>query len=365
MHLTAQWPIWLSHFSHLFKMKFTSYFVRLKHDGSNFTGKIIKNDDLIFASFVKIEADLFLIHFKTQQEFRFFEESVLNSTNEALIFLAPAFSKYNKRKLKRLASLFSDVGADDNIVALLHLLDIENFLKCGIFLDFFNLKKEAFTDYLIKKEIANEIKIIDVNSLYLTSFSNYRSYLEDLHQVILNKYNKREKSFKLSEIEEKLKIPKESIFFKYLLNSLKQEFSFQITNDRISFYKLSLSSKDLRHIEIIEEEIASNSGIFSLDEMIKRTGLSYSVINDSVWNLIEEKKVVQLNQKFFMSNNELVKIINKLKKYKRNQGEMITIKLFRELTNYTRKHIIVILEYLDQEKMTLRVDNSRKILLPV
>ena len=38
---------------------------------------------------------------------------------------------------------------------------------------------------------------------------------------------------------------------------------------------------------------------------------------------------------------ELEKILNKLKKYKRNQGEMIDIQAFRELTLYTRKYIIL------------------------
>jgi len=346
-------------------MKFTSYFVSLKHDSLNFTGKITKDNDIVTATFIKLENNIYIIHFKNQYEFHYFQKIKLNSSNEEITFLSPYLSKYNKRKLSRLCTLLVDITPDDNIKTLLNLLNIENFLKSNTLLSFFNVSQDFLTSFLAKKEIDKEIKVIDVNLLFITTYNNYKSYLDELNKILLTKYNKREKSFKLSEIELKLKLPKESIFFKYLIHSLKKELSFSISNDRITFFKLSLTKKDLLNIEIIETEISKGIGIFSLDELIKKTGLSYSNINDSVWNLIEEEKVVQLNKKFFILNSELIKIINKLKKFKRNQGEIISIKLFRELTNYTRKNIIVVLEYLDKEKITFRIDDNRKILLQV
>ncbi len=346
-------------------MKFTSYFISLKHESPSFTGKISKNEELIVATFIKVEKNIYIIHFTNQYEFCFFEKTNLKSSNEEITFLSPAISKYNKRKLSKLCTLLENTKPEDNAKTLLNLLSVENFLKCSLLLNFFKIERESFAKSLTKKEIQHEIKIIDVNLLYLTSYENYITYLKELNQFILNKYNKREKSFKVSEIELSLKLPKESIFFKYLLYSLKEEFSFTISNDRITFFKLSLTRKDLENIKIIETEINSRTGVFSLEEMIKKTGLALTIVNDSVWNLIEERKIVQLNKKFFISNSELIKIINKLKKYKRNQGETISIKLFRDLTNYTRKNIIVIMEYLDQEKITVRIDDNRKILLPV
>lgn len=346
-------------------MKFTSYFVHLNHDSDNFTGKINLDDDTIEATFIKVEDDIFIIHFKNQYEFKFFQNVLLNSSNEEINFLCPYLSKYNKRKLGRISSILKDINKEDNIKTLINLLTVENFLKCEVLLSFFNIEKESLTDLLTRKEINNEIKIIDVNSLFITTYDNYESYLEALNQLLLAKYNKREKNFKLAEIENKLKLPKDSIFFKYLLNSLKKDFAFSVSKERVTFFKLSLSEKDLKNIEIVEVELNKKNGIFSLDEMIKKTGLAYTNINNAVWNMIEDGKVVQLNNKFFILKSELTKTINKLKKFKRNQGDIISIKLFRELTNYTRKNIIVILEYMDNEKITTRIDDNRKILLQV
>jgi len=346
-------------------MKFTSYFVSLNHDSTNFTGKITLNDDIIEATFIKIEKNIFVIHFKNQYEFKYFQTVRLNSSSEEITFLCPYISKYNKRKLGRLSSLLKDYKEEDNVKAMFNLLSVENFLKCENLLSFFKINGSALTDILTEKEIKNEIKIIDVNTLYITTYNNYKSYLETLNQLLLAKYNRREKSFKLSEVKNKLKLPKESIFFKYILNSLKKNFAFTVSNDRITFFKLSLSEKDLQNIKIVENELKKKNGVFSLDELIKKTGLSYLNINNAVWNLIEDKKVVQLNKKFFILNSELIKITNKLKKYKRNQGDLISIRLFRELTNYTRKSIIVILEYMDNEQITVRVEDKRKILLQV
>ncbi len=346
-------------------MKFTSYFIKLKHESPNFSGKITKDDEMLLATFVKVEENFYIIHFKNQYEFSFYEKTNLNSSNEEITFLAPFLSKYNKRKLTRIFTLIADAKPEDNSKTLLNLIYVENFLKCSLLLDFFKINKENLIQHLTTQEIDNKIKIIDVSLLYITLYDNYKKYLEELNQIILTKYNKREKTIKLSDIELKLKLPKESIFFKYLLYSLKDEYSFIISNDRLTFSRLSLTQKDLDNIEFIEIEINGRTGVFSLEEMIKKTGLAYAIVNDSVWNLIENKKVIQLNKKFFISNSELSKTINKLKKYKRNQGDIISIKLFRDLTNYTRKNIIVILEYMDNEKITERIDDNRKILLPV
>ena len=54
-----------------------------------------------------------------------------------------------------------DINKEDNIKTLINLLTVENFLKCEVLLSFFNIEKESLTDLLTRKEINNEIKIID------------------------------------------------------------------------------------------------------------------------------------------------------------------------------------------------------------
>jgi selenocysteine-specific elongation factor len=79
--------------------------------------------------------------------------------------------------------------------------------------------------------------------------------------------------------------------------------------------------------------------------------------------MLTEGKFVQLNERYFMFSDEYQKIINRLKKFKRNQGDIISIDDLRTLTTYSRKYIIILFEYLDLQNITVRVGNKRKILL--
>ena len=74
---------------------------------------------------------------------------------------------------------------------------------------------------------------------------------------------------------------------------------------------------------------------------------------------------MQLNERYFIFSDEYNKIINRLKKFKRNQGDIITIDDLRTMTSLSRKYLIVLFEYLDGQNITQRIGNKRKILLGV
>ena len=116
----------------------------------------------------------------------------------------------------------------------------------------------------------------------------------------------------------------------------------------------------------IERLLRKNKlAIFSIEDIIKVSDLEYKEINDSLWYLLSDDEIVQLNEKYFIFSEDLDKIINRLKKYKRNQGEMIDIKSLREMTAFNRKNLITLFEYFDSRKITQRINSKRKILLVV
>ena len=62
--------------------------------------------------------------------------------------------------------------------------------------------------------------------------------------------------------------------------------------------------------------------------------------------MLNEEKFLQLDERYFIFSDEYNKIINRLKKFKRNQGDIMTFDDLRTMTSYSRKYLIVLFEYL-------------------
>ncbi|UCH98356.1 MAG: SelB C-terminal domain-containing protein [Candidatus Aminicenantes bacterium] len=349
-------------------MKFNAYIVELKHRENSLTGSLITSDQIVSANFRKIGKDIFIANFKTQVEFKFLEKVVFKKRDKEILVLLPMISKYNKRKLTKISKFLSNgtPGKREKTTILLNLLTVEKFLKAQELLSFFTIHREELIDFLIQKEIHKKIKIIDFIHLSITTYESAQNYHKMLRGILTDCYTNRAKTIKLSEIESKLKLPRSSLFFKYLLQCARNNFSFKVLTDKIVFQKMALSENEKDSLLEIETTLKKHKiSIFSIENILNLSDLVQKEVNDSLWLLIERGQVVQLNEKYFIFKDELNKILNKLKKYKRNQGELIDIQAFRELTLLTRRYIIVLFEYFDTRGITRRVANQRKILLPV
>ena len=349
-------------------MKFNAYIVELKHRENSFTDSLIAADSAVSANFRKIGKDLFIAHFKTQVEFRFLERVTSKKRNKEIVVLLPVLSKYNKRKLTKISKFLGNgaPGGREKTTILLNLLTVEKFLKARELLSFLAINEETLIDFLIHKELRKEIKIIDFTHLSIITYETAQNYLKELNTILADCYTAKTKSIKLSEIESKIKLPYSSLFFKYLLQCSRQNFPFKTSGNKIVFEKLALSEGEKGYLEEIETTLKKKKlSIFTIENILKESDLVYEEINNILWFLIEKGEVVQLSEKYYIFNDDLNKILNKLKKYKRNQGEMIDIQSFRELTLLTRRYIIILFEYFDTRNVTQRVDNQRKILLTV
>lgn len=346
------------------EMRFNAYVVELKHRESNFTGNLLIAGSSVSANFNKVEGDIYIANFKNQVSFSFLEKIHFKSKDNEIVVLLPLLSKYNKRKLTKLSRLLAPPEAREKYVVLSYLTAIDKFVKIAELLEFFSMSREEAADFLIDRELKQEIKLIDFVNLTVTSFANHESHREAMHVIFTEYYTGRHQSLKFSEIESKIKLPQESLYFKYLVHSFTEDFSFKIRKDKVVFKKLTLSENQKESLTEVSDLLKKNKlFIFTVDNILKLSGISYKEINDTLWVLLEIGEVVQLNEQYFIFTTELNKVLNKLKKYKRNQGEMIDIQTFRELTLYTRKYIIALFEYFDLQQITARVDNDRKILL--
>jgi archaellin len=348
-------------------MKFNAYIVEFKHKENSFTGTLIASDKPVSANFRKIGHDLFIANFKTQVEFKFLEKVAIKQKNKEALVLLPLLSKYNKRKLIKISKFLSSdaPGARDQTTILLNLLTVEKFLKAQELLSFFTMNREELIDFLIQKEVQQAIKIVDFTHLSITTYENMRNYIKELKALLTGYHSSGAKSIKLSEVETRLKLSQSSIFFKYLLQCCKHDIPLKISKDKIALRKLALSDDEKDSLVEIEAILKENKiSIFTVENILKHSSILEKEITDSLWLLMEAGKVIQLNEDFYIFKDELNKIVNKLKKYKRNQGEMIDIQSLRELTLFTRKYIIALFEYFDTNRITQRVENQRRILIP-
>ena len=345
-------------------MKFNSYFVNIRHEEPVFTGKVSLGDVNLAATFTRIEDGLYTAHFKTQIALSHHQSINLRNRDIPGDVRLPVLSKYNKRKLKKIARFLLDHPDPTPTDVVLGLLQIEKFLEADRLLDFFAISRTGMLSLLVAAEIRQELKLIETDSLLTLSYENFQFMRKALDVWLEAKREKNVQTVPLTHVEAHLKIPQSSLLFRFLLSPGVTAGTYRLLEGQLVFARQGVSEKEKQNIRLIEEEIQrSRKMVFSIDDLLKTSGLSYPSINSAIWYLLNEEEVVRLNERDFIFKNDLVKIINRLKKYKRNQGDMLDIKTFREMTLLSRKSIIPLLEYFDTQEITVRVGDRRRIKL--
>ncbi len=83
-------------------------------------------------------------------------------------------------------------------------------------------------------------------------------------------------------------------------------------------------------------------------------------LGDILKILAKQGKVVRINDSLYLSKNNYEKMLELLKKFYSQKNEM-TVSEFRTLLNTSRKYAIEYLEYLDSNRITIRVGDVRKM----
>ena len=345
-------------------MRFNAYFVRFSHPQKNFSGNIQLAGDNVQVNFKKIDDDLFVVYFKNQVELKFQQKIAFKNSKSSLQVLLPVLSQYNQRKLKKIGEILALIDTQSFSQILLALLTVEKFLEVGTLLNFFAVERWAAIAVLTELELAKQAKTISFNDLFITSWDHYLQNLAALEQALRQAYENREKTLKFSQLEKIIKVPQTALYFRYLLRKCSQMFPFKLLANALIFSQLPLAAEEKERMAEIEKILKSNKLlIFTIEDVQKNAPFSPKQINDALWYLVNEERFMQLNERYIIFSEEYNKIINRLKKFKRNQGDVITIDDLRNLTSYTRKYIIILFEYLDAQNITQRIGNKRKILL--
>jgi len=347
-------------------MKFNAYFVSLHHEEPHFTGKVSLGKQSMTSTFTRVDADLYTAHFKQQIALRHHQFISLGNREIPGDVLLPVLSKYNKRKLRKIARILKENPDPDPDAMVRRLLEVDRFLEVHRILDFFAIPHAEMLNRLIRSELRGEVKLIETVPLLVTSHDAFLSMRSAMKEWLETKREKSTRAVPLAHLESHLKIPRTSLLFRYLLFPETLAGTFRILEEQIVFPRQGLSDKEKQNISLIEEEVQrQRKVVFSIDDLLHTSGLSYPSINSALWYLLNDDQVVRLNEKDFVFHADLVRIINRLKKFKRNQGDMIDIATFRELTALSRRAIIPLLEYMDTRQITVRIGDRRRILLTV
>ena len=127
----------------------------------------------------------------------------------------------------------------------------------------------------------------------------------------------------------------------------------------VSFSKPPLTKLQIEQINSIES-IIKKSGLVPIEKKALQCFKDYkpSQLLDFIYYLKSKNKIVDLGNNFFIHQNNLIVLLNYLKKYFTNSEEL-SISDFKKISGLTRKTAIPVLEFLDKKKYTIRNNNVR------
>ena len=160
--------------------------------------------------------------------------------------LLPVLSQYNQRKLKKIAEILKSIQDKTFKEILLDLLTVENFLEVEGLLYFFSLERRGVTEVLTELELARQLKVINLNYLFVTSWEHFLQNLAAMENGLRQAYESRERILKFSQLEKTVKIPQETVFFRYLLKKCCQEFPCKVLPNALIFSELPLNDEEKR-----------------------------------------------------------------------------------------------------------------------
>lgn len=150
--------------------------------------------------------------------------------------------------------------------------------------------------------------------------------------------------------------------FGNLINSLK-DIVLEKELVRLSTFKVALSQVD-ETVKTKILELLEKSGFQppTKEELSQSLKMDQKRFSDILKLMSKEGSLVRINDSMYLTSSTYKRMIENLKNFFSKKPEM-TVAEFRDVLNTTRKYALPFLEYLDSNKITLRVGDIRKFLL--
>ncbi len=227
-------------------------------------------------------------------------------------------------------------------------------------------KKIGFSNSVLEnylEKIDDILYLKNNNVTWIITLSKYK-FIKDVIKKILEKKhhdNPDKKGFIKEEINSQINY--DLNFLDLILKKLSKEKIIKFENERFSLIGFSITLSN-------EEKNVSDVII----DILNKEGLATSNIDELSMQIKKDKFFLKRILRIQISNNDLINISNNIIITKKNylklldqvykffrENETMNVKEFKNITNTTRKYAVPLLEYLDKNKITYRIDNERKI----
>jgi selenocysteine-specific elongation factor len=155
------------------------------------------------------------------------------------------------------------------------------------------------------------------------------------------------------------------IVLKAILDYLQAEQLVSVDEDHVKVggHELVLNKQETSAKQQIENAfLTAGWKVPALDEVLATIPIPRDQARQLLTILTKEKKLLKISDTLFFHATSITQLRNRLAEY-RKVSERIDVSAFKELTSISRKYAIPLLEYLDRERITKRVGDSRLILV--
>lgn len=218
-----------------------------------------------------------------------------------------------------------------------------------------NVSEAAFEPVLSELTAAGDILKIDEKLVSARSIKNLRDSIISNLEAFHKKEPIKEGVLR-EELRTRLKVPQ-----KVLVNAIET-----LVKDRLVVMEkdaLRLAFHEVSGGEIKErvEKIYMETGLtpLTLTELLERLKIKEKEALDILNLLSREGKLVKVKE-FFFSKDAVDGLITKVREFFNAKNEMTPVD-FKEVTGLSRKFAIPLLEYLDSQKVTIRVGDARRL----
>jgi selenocysteine-specific elongation factor len=132
---------------------------------------------------------------------------------------------------------------------------------------------------------------------------------------------------------------------------------------RLKNFKISLNKdRELLQQKILSSLLESAFQPLTKDELAKKISVNNKEMEELLKIMVTGGSLVRINDTIYLPSVHFRKMIDSLKAFFKTKAEM-TVGEFRDILGTSRKYALPFLEYLDSNKVTLRVGEVRKLLV--
>ena len=192
--------------------------------------------------------------------------------------------------------------------------------------------------------------------------SAFESFRETIKKIMddFHKKNPLKPGMLKEELRARLAI--EPRLFGNLIPSVK-DITIEKELVRLAAFKVALSQGDetgkTKILELLEK-----GGVQPpmKEELLQSLTMDQKHFADIMKLMSKEGSIVRINDSMYIASSAYSMMIGKLKEFYAKKPEM-TVAEFRDVLNTTRKYALPLLEYLDSNKVTMRIGDIRKLIL--